>query len=244
MTFENIAARAERGELRLIAGEVSEPACPLVDRGGVQHPHAIDAVREEQPAIRVHQPPFALHLFRAEKAGRLELWTSGPAPILIPIFRAGQTSQVFGFCLATALEVGVRFDLARPIFVAVLAKGVDKGEEGVGIRNPRGGRLVAACRANILNPEEMVRAGLADEDEQLGDATRIDAARAASPHGIASHPKELSPELIICSPRQRHPQTARLPRLERQRVRHAVVGAVGARVIHPAKDRDRVSAEV
>ena len=216
MAFEGIAARAERGELRLVAGEVGKPACPLVNRRGVQHPHAINAVREEQPAFRVHQPPFALHLLRAEEACRLELRTSGPAAELVPVLRAGPAGKFFGFRLATGLEVGDRFDLARPVFVTVLAEGVYEGKERIGILNPRRGRLVGARRANVPDVEEVVGAGLADEDDQLGDAARINGARAARPHGVASHPKELSPQRIVPRPLQRHRQTALLPRPERQ----------------------------
>ena len=183
MAFEGIAARAERGELRLVAGEVGKPACPLLNRRGVQASHAVNAVREEQPAIRVHQPPFALHLLRAEEAGRPQARAGGPASKSVPIPGAGPAGKFLGLRLAPRLEVRDRFGLARPILVPVLAEGVYEGKELVGVLDPRRGRLVGARRANVPDVEQVVVAGLADEDDQLGDAARINGAVPPDPTG-------------------------------------------------------------
>ena len=165
---------------------------------------------------------------------------SGPAAELVPILGAGQAGKLFGLRLATGLEVGDRLDLAGPVFVPVLAEGVDEGKEGIGIGNRRGGRLVSARRADVPNVEEVVGAGLGNEYNELRDTARINAARAVGPCGVASHAKELSAQGVPCSPPQWHRQIALLPGLERQRVRHAMLSAIGPRIIHPAEDGDRV----
>ena len=104
VALENEAAAEELLELRQGARKVLEPVGALVNRGVIDHPHTVNAMREEQAAVRVNQPPLAVGFLRAEKSAGLKLRSVGPAAILVPILRAGLRGEFLGLALPPLLE--------------------------------------------------------------------------------------------------------------------------------------------
>ncbi len=244
MAFEGVAPGEKPGKLGLFAGEIFKPAFALLDGRGVQRPNTIDAVREKEPSVRVHQPPLAIDLFGAEETGRFELGSGGPAAVAVPVFGARVGGELGCLLLAPGRQVGLRFHFARPVLVPVLAEGVDEGEERFGICHPGRGRRVGARGANILDLEHVVGGRFADEHQQLSDAPGIHRSRTARPDRVAPHPEELAPQLVIVGPLQGHLQDFCGSGVDRRRGGHAMLRAVGPLIINPAIHRDPVGAAV
>ncbi len=113
-------------------------------------------MREEQATFGVDEPPFAAMFFGAEEAGGLELRTGFPAAVLVPVIWAGVSGEIFGLGVTTLLKFGNRVRFARPVFVQVLAEGVNEGEKGVGVLDRSGWRDVSAGSADFSEFELMV----------------------------------------------------------------------------------------
>lgn len=183
-----VAFAVELGKRLACGGQLGEPVFPIGDRrGGAAGTHAVDAVRPEQAALGIDQPPLSLMLLRAEEPGRFELRAGQPAAVLIPFGGAGMLCQVGGLFLTPLGQIAVAVDLARPLLVHVLPIAVDHREQPrkIGRQRNRG----RAAGADIRHFEEMIGIGFGDEDPQLADAGRIEQAIARDAAGIAPHPK-------------------------------------------------------
>ena len=242
MAHERGAVRKELRELGLRAGEIREPVFAFLDRRGVQRTHAVNAVREEQAAVRVDQPPLAADLLGAEEAGGVELRAGQRAAVAVPILRAGLRGEFLRLLLAPGREVGERMRLAGPVLVPVLAERVYEREKRIGVRHPGGRRRVSAGGADAGDLEEVVGRRLGHEDEHLRDVRRINRTLPAGRDRVAHHAEEFSVERIVGCAAQRNLQCAGLAGAERQRAGEAMVHAVGARIIHAAMDGDRLGA--
>src|SRR5213075_2870290 len=99
----------------------------------------------------------------AKEAGCLQLWTNGPAAILVPPFRDRIFFQFLLFVLFAATQFGDRVDFPWPIFVTVLAEGVDQRKKWIRIAHPCGGGNVFALGADFFHVERVRFGWLGDE---------------------------------------------------------------------------------
>ena len=165
------ASAVERRKGRTILRQPLPVMLAVADGRIVALPHAVDAVRPEQPPFRIDQPPLTLVFHDAEKAGRFELRPGGPAAVLIAVRRAGMRGEVFLFRLAMCNELFQRVRLARPVPVDVLTEFVDEGTERPGVD-----KLDLAAGANVSDLDGVIDARFAYEDKDLSDVRRIELA--------------------------------------------------------------------
>ncbi len=223
------------GQGRARGGQVGEPVAAIGDRSDRRgRIHTIDAVRPEQSALGIDQPPLSLAFLGTEPPGGRQLRTGLPATILIPAGRTGMGRQLGFFLLAMLPQLFQGVGLAGPVLVDVLAEGVDQGEEGLVRRFHFLGRAGGAEPGDL---EDVLRLGLGQEDDHLVDQRRIDARFLAIAFGIASHAEQRLA-------RQRHRQGLALARVQRDAAGHAVLHAVGVRVVNPQIHVDAALAHV
>ena len=132
--------------------------------------HAVHAVREEEPAVWVHEPPLAVHLLGAEEPRGLQLRTLRPAA---PLVGAGNRALPVrgepGLLRAPRLlKVLLVMHLPRPVVVLELPEAVHERQERRRVERlhrilPSGGDRHAphaeAARRAILHEEDVERAG-------------------------------------------------------------------------------------
>ena len=240
--------RAAAGEKLLklgpLAGKILEPGLPSFNGRLFLKGHAIHAVGEEQAAVRVHQPPFALVFFRAEKAGGLELRAGPPAPEFVPFFRPRPGGQVRGFGGAFGRQIGQRLRFARPILVAVLAKRVNKRKKRRGVGGPGGRRGVVAGGMNIGDGEELILLGFGHEYQQLRHVGGIHGVRSAARDRVALHAEESAFEFVVRRSFQHHVEFALLSRRQGHFPVGAMVLAIRPRIIRAAGDGDGIGTGV
>ena len=208
----------------------------------VLHPHAVDAVGPEQAALGVHEPPLPLALFHAEAARGRQLRPGLPAAVLIPVARPGVAGQVLGFGFLSRGEVGGRVDLAGPVLMDVLAEGVDQGKQFGGVGRRR--LVIRAAGPDVGDQKAVIGLGTRDEDQELIDVGRVDAALLAPSAREPAHAKQFPPQSLGHFPGHHHAQGLLLGGLQADVARQAAGDAVGPRVVHAQGDLDRLAADI
>jgi len=191
-------------------------------------------MREEQAAVRVHQPPLAVVLLRAEKSAGVELRSLRPAAIPVPILRAGLCGEFLGLGLPALSQFRQRMGFSGPVLVLELAEGVNERKERGGIPGPRGRGCVGAGGADVVHLENAGLFRPVHEEQDLGDIRGIDGTRTAGGHRIAPHAKQLAAQRIIAGAPQGDLQRAALAGAERECAVDTVPRAIGSRVVNAA----------
>ena len=125
-------------------------------------------------------------------------------------------------------------DLARPVFMAILAEGVDKRKQ----LRFFGGRTVRfAAGTKVRGDKLVIFFRLIDEQQQLIHVRRVDALLVAHSARQAPHAEKLSSQGRGRFADQRHSQGSLLAGLKFDRAVETVVDAVCAGIIHSAMQR-------
>ena len=105
------------------------------DASGRLFPRAIDAMREEEMPVRIDEPPFAVHLLRAEASCSLQLRALRPAAEAVCVWDAVWIRGDFRFLdRAARAKFVARMDLVGPLGEIGLSELVHPGTEGVGLQ--------------------------------------------------------------------------------------------------------------
>ena len=106
-------------------------------------------------------------------------------------------------------------DFARPVFVVVLAEGVNEREEWLRLRDPSGGWSVCSDGVDIGHFENVIFVRPAHKDHKLRHVFHIQRICVAGGDRITAHAKKLSVQRAASFMRQPHFERVRLPGIQR-----------------------------
>ena len=146
-------------------------------RSAVSDADAVDAMRKEEPAVGIDEPPLAVHFLRSEKASRLELRAARPAAEAVSLGDGrctvlGKPGVLVGL---RARELHLVVHLSRPVVVHELPEAVHERKKRL-----RGQDLLVR-RADTVgcdaeHAEAPCRAVLAEKDMERRCVMDIEAA--------------------------------------------------------------------
>ena len=235
-------------EFRIVSCEIFEPCLAVFNRRGAFKAHAVRPVADEELAVRIDEPPFAVVFHRAEEACGFEGRAVCPAAPLVPSGRAWMSFQILILQCDTRDEIGGVLHLSGPVTMDELAVCVDEREEFLRLDT-----LGFVAGVFVMGDDgfdfKFDREGRREaEHKEADDIRRIDGFRrtahgAADFDGIAAHAEEIDGHFRVFAG-DRNRQRAALSGGQFDGLLQAVHPAVRSRIVHAETDVMRVFSDV
>ena len=235
-------------EFRIVAHEILEPCLAVFNRRGAFEADAVRPMADEELAVRIDEPPFAVVFHRAEEARGLKGRAVRPAAPLVPAGRAWMSGQILFLQRDAGDEIGGVLHLSGPVAMDELAVCVDEREEFLRLDT-----LGFVAGVFVMGDDgfdfKFDREGRREaEHEEADDIRRIDGFRrtahgAADFDGIAAHAEQFDGHFRILAG-DRNRQRATLAGGQFDGFLQAVRPSVRSRIIHAEADVLRVFADV